>query len=377
VCLAIARREFFFMWRDKDLRLIMLIGPLLGLLLFYTIYSRQFLTGIPTAVTDLDRSSASQELVKDILATENLKITAYPGSYAELEELIKKGEVVAGVVIPENYGKDVSLSRQTRVEMIVDGSNITYATNATSAMLSASRMLSARTGVSTLAARGIQPAQAKAAYQAVDFQEEAWFNPSLNYAYFVVLALALNLWQQCCTLAACMNIIGETGAASWCQVKALGLSRLRLFISKSAAQITTFMLIAMPVFFLAFAVFKLPLRCGFPVFFLFSLAFAVALHSVGTLASSIARDSVNATRFGMIIALPSFLVSGYTWPLEAMPQYVQTIAKMLPQTWYFQGLNLLAFKDPGWGFMSHFYLAFFIIAAICYGIAAFIVSRRN
>ena len=376
-CLAIARRELFFMWQDRDLRYILLIGPLLGLLLFYSIYSRQFLTDIPTAVTDLDRSQASQELVKDIQATENLMITAYPDSYDELEELIKKGEVIAGLVIPENYGKDVSLSRQVRLEMIVDGSNMIYATNSTSAMLAASRTLSAKAGIKTLVSSGIQPAQARDAYQSVEFREEAWFNPAFNYAYFVVLALALNLWQQCCTLAACMNIVSETGSASWRQVKALGLSRLRLFASKSAAQITTFMVIALPVFFLAFAVFKLPLRCGFPAFFLFSLVFAIALHSVGTLASSVARDAVNATRFGMIIALPSFLVSGYTWPLEAMPQYLQMISKMLPQTWYFQGLNSLTFKDPGWAFMSHYYLAFFIIAAVCYGTAAVIVSRRT
>jgi ABC-2 type transport system permease protein len=355
----------------------LLIGPLLGLLLFYSIYSRQFLTDIPTAVTDLDRSQASRELVKDIQGTENLTITAYPDSYDEMEELIKKGEVVAGLVIPENYGKDVSLSRQVRLEMIVDGSNMIYATNATSAMLAVSRTISAKAGIKTLVSRGVQPAQARDAYQAVEFREEAWFNPALNYAYFVVLALALNLWQQCCTLAACMNIVGETGSASWRQVKALGLSRLRLFASKSAAQITTFMIIALPVFFLAFAVFKLPLRCGFPAFFLYSLAFAITLHSVGTLASSIARDAVNATRFGMIIALPSFLVSGYTWPLEAMPQYLQTVAKMLPQTWYFQGLNFLTFKDPGWAYMSHYYLAFFLIAAFCYGTAAVIVSRRT
>ncbi len=365
------------MWLDRDLRYILLIGPLLGLLLFYSIYSHQFLTDIPTAVTDLDRSQASRELVKDIQATENLMITAYPDSYDELEDLIKKGEVVAGLVIPENYGKDVSLSRQVRLEMIVDGSNMIYATNSTSAMLAASRTLSAKAGIKTLVSRGIQPAQARDAYQAVEFREEVWFNPAFNYAYFVVLALALNLWQQCCTLAACMNIVGETGSASWRQVKALGLSRLRLFASKSAAQITTFMVIALPVFFLAFAVFKLPLRCGFPAFFLFSLAFAIALHSVGTLASSVARDAVNATRFGMIIALPSFLVSGYTWPLEAMPQYLQLIAKMLPQTWYFQGLNALTFKDPGWAFMSHYYLAFSLIAAFCYGTAAVIVSRRT
>ena len=376
-CLAIARREFIFMWRDKSLRYILLVGPLLGLLVFYAIYSVQVLKDIPTAIVDLDHSRASLELIKNIQGAENLKVTAYPDSYDQLQELIEKGEVITGVVIPENYGKEVALSRQTRVEIIVDGSNMVYATNATSAILSATRTLSAQTGVKTLVARGIQPDQARAAYQSVDFSEEAWFNPTLNYAYFVVLALALNVWQQCCTLAACMNIIGETGARSWYQLKSLGLSRRRLFFSKSAAQITTFMLIALPVFFLAFAVFKLPLRCGLTVFLSFNLAFVMALHSVGTLASSLARDTVNATRFGMIIALPSFLVSGYSWPLEAMPSYLRVIAQMLPQTWYFQGLNFLTFKDPGWAFMSQFFLAFFAIAAVCYGTAAVIVTRKT
>ncbi len=365
------------MWRDKGLRYILLVGPLLGLLVFYATYSVQVLKDIPTAIVDLDHSRASQDLIKNIQSAENLKVTVYPDSYDQLHELIKNGEVIAGVVIPENYGKEVSLSRQTRVEMIVDGSNMVYATNATGAMLTVARTMSSQTGVKTLVARGIQPAQAMAAYQSVDFREEAWFNPTLNYAYFVVLALALNVWQQCCTLAACMNIIGETGARSWYQVKSLGLSRRRLFFSKSVAQITTFIIIALPLFFLAFVVFKLPLRCGFTMFFLFNLAFAISVHSVGTLASSFARNAVNATRFGMIIALPSFLISGYSWPLEAMPQYLRAIAQMLPQTWYFQGINLLTFKNPGWDFMCQFFLAFFAIAAVCYGAAAVIVTRRS
>ncbi|MDD2553381.1 MAG: ABC transporter permease [Desulfotomaculaceae bacterium] len=328
-CLAIARREFSFMWRDKDLRYILLLGPLLGLLLFYATFSYQAIKDIPTAIVDLDHSVTSQELVENIHGAENLKITAYPASYDELADLIKKGEVVAGVVIPENYGKDVSLARQTQVAMIVDGSNMIYATNATSAMLSVTRTLSAQTGVKALAARGIQSAQAAAAYQPVEFREEAWFNPTLN------------------------------------------------FISKSAAQIMTFIAIALPVFFLAFAVFKIPLRCSFLLFFLFSLAFAIALHSVGALTSSIAGNAVNAARFGMIIALPSFLVSGYTWPLDAMPGYLQIIAKILPQTWYFQGINLLSFKDPGWAYMSQYFLAFFIIAALCYTTSAVIVARKT
>ncbi len=376
-CLAIARREILLIWRDKDLRYILLLGPLVGLLLFYGIYSRQVLVEIPTAIVDLDRSQTSQELIKNIGAAENLRITTFAESYKELEDLIAKGTVVTGIVIPENYGRDLSLARQTRLAMIIDGSNMIYATNATSTMLSISRTLGAQAGIKTLIGRGIAPNQAQAAYQSVACSEEAWFNPTLNYAYFVVLALGLNMWQQCCTLVACMTIAGETCAASWCQLKSLGISRLKLFISKSATQIAAFIAAALPVFFLAVMVFKLPLHCSLPLFFLFNLAFAVALHSVGVLASSIARTPVNAARFGMLIALPSFLLSGYTYPLESMPGLLQTAAQALPQTWYFQGLNLLSFKNPDYALMSPNFLAFLLISAVCYATSAIIVAKKT
>lgn len=374
--LAIMRREFFYMWRDRGLRNILLAGPLLGLLLFYATYSAQVLKDIPTAVVDLDRSVASRELAEYIKNADNLKVVAFPGSFDELEELIRQGKVVVGVVIPEDFAGKVSLSRQARVEMVVDGSNMIYATNATSAVLNVTRTVGARAGIRALAARGVQPGQAEDAYQSIAFREEPWFNPALNYAYFLVVALALNVWQQCCTLAACMNIIGETGMKSWLQIKAAGLSRFKLFFSKSAVHIATFMLLVLPVYALAYGVFKMPLACGFAGLLLFTLAFAVALHGVGTLASSFARSAVESTRLGMIVALPSFILSGYTWPLEAMPHYLQQIAWALPQTWFFQGFNYLTFKDPGWDFTSRYFLALLTIAAACYGAAAVITSRR-
>ncbi len=374
--MAIMGREFTYMWRDRELRNILLVGPLLGLLLFYATYSVQALTDIPTAVADLDRSTASRELTDYIGSAENLNIVACPNSFEEVEELIKKGKIVVGVVIPENYGKNVSLRRQARVEMIVDGSNMIYATNATGAVLSVTRSVGAKAGVQSLIAKGVHPDQAIGAYQSISFREEPWFNPTLNYAYFVVLALALNFWQQCCTIAACMNIIGETGVGSWRQLKAAGVSKLRLFFCKSAIQICTFMLIVCPIYALSFTVFKLPVHCSFGELFLFNLAFVIALHSVGTLASSIAPNAVDATRFGMIVALPSFIVSGYTWPLEAMPGFVQQLAKIVPHTWFFQGINYLTFKNPGWHFMVHFYLAFFLIAVACYGAATIFTCRK-
>ncbi|WP_003540413.1 ABC transporter permease [Desulfotomaculum nigrificans] len=369
-------RELTYLWRDRGLRRILLLGSLVGLVLFYATYSAQVLRDIPTAVVDLDRSAASRELVQKLGQAENLKLVAFPGSYQEAQELLKRGQVIVAVVIPEHYGKNAALGRQTNVYMAIDGSNEIYATNATTAALTVAGTISANAGVKALLSRGFDPQQARDAYLGVDIREEPWFNPTLNYAYFLVLALILNVWQQCCTLAAATNIIGETGRPSWLQFKLAGTSKWTLFVSKSVVHICVFMLMILPIYFICFGLLDIPLNCNWAVFLLFTLLFAVALHSVGTLASSFARNAVDSTRFGMIIALPSFIISGYTWPLEAMPASIQHAAKLLPQTWFFQGLNYFTFKNPGWPFMRQYFLALGIIALICYSAAALITSRK-
>jgi len=368
--LVIMKRELFYMWRDKGLRNILLIGPLLGLLLFVGIYSHPRIDHIATAIVDLDKSAVSRGIIAEFKNTQDLEVVAYPNSFEQMEELIKRGQVMVGVVIPENYAKNVALQRQTRVAVVIDGANITYATNAASAVLRITRTLGAQVGVKTLIARGIQPNQAKAAYQSIDFLEEAWFNPTLNYAFFLVLPLVLNIWQQCCMLASCMNIIGENGVRSWLQIKASGVSRFKLFFSKSIVQIGIFMLIILPVYFLAFVVFKLPLNCSFLTFLLFTLVFAISLHSLGTLISSFSRNAVDASRFGMVIALPSFVISGFTWPIAAMPHWFQPLVWVLPQTWFFQGINYLTFKNPGWQFISHYFVVLSLMSVLCYSLAA-------
>ncbi len=372
--LKIMRREFGYMWRDRGLRNILLMGPLLGLFLFLAIYHTQNISNIPTAIVDLDRSSSSREIVDKMSNATDLKVVAYPASYQELESQIQRGEIIVGVVIPENFARDIALHRHTQVLLIIDGSNTVYATNASTAVLGVTRTISAEAGIKTLMSKGIDPAQAQNTYLTVDFKEEGWFNPTLNYAYFLALAMALNFWQQCCTIVASINVIGETGVKSWLQIKSSGVSKFRLFFNKSVIHIAVFMLMVIAVYIIAFGIFKLPLACGIGPLLFFTLLFAIALHSLGTLMSSVANNAVDSTRLGMMVALPSFVLSGYTWPIEAMPRFLQTVVWIFPQTWFFQGFNYLSFKNPGWDFMASYFWALIIIALVCYSLATLITG---
>ncbi len=369
-------REITYMWRDRGLRNLLLIGPLLGLFLFYATYSAQAIKDIPTAIVCLDRSDTARQLVEDMKNAEYLKVIAYPPNFQDLEELIKNGRVVVGIVIPEDLGQKVALHRQATVLVAVDGSNMIYATNAASAVMTVTHTISARAGINALVSNGINFSQAQEAYQGINIREEPWFNPTLNYAYFLVLALTLNIWQQCCTLVASMNVIGETGRRSWYQIKASGISVFKLFFSKSIVQVTMFMLLVLPIYIISYIFLHIPMHCNFGLLLLFTLAFTLALHSIGTLASSLSHSAIDSIRLGMLIALPSFILSGYTWPMESMPHYLQQAVKILPQTWFFQGINYLTFKNPGPAFIGHYFLILSLTAVTCYGVAAIVTLRK-
>ncbi|MDD3879850.1 MAG: ABC transporter permease [Syntrophomonas sp.] len=366
---AFFRREFTYIWRDRGLRVVLLVMPLLSLLLFGLTYRTQVLTDIPTAIADLDHSAQSRAVASDIKQAENLDVVAYYNSYEEIKRAIEKGEVVVGVVIPEKFGQQQELRRPTRVAMIIDGSNMVYAINSSVAVLQVVRTIEVKSGVKVLLAQGEHMQDAKNALMAVNFVDEPWFNPTINYAFFLVLGLVLNIWQQCCTLLSAMTIIGETGTRSWVHLKSSSIPLFIVFLAKILAHLVIFMATVAVLYGLCFEVLHLPLRCDFGKLMLFTMGFAVAMHSLGTLISSFARNSADASRIVMAIAVPAFVLSGFTWPLEAMPQVLAQVVKWLPQTGFFQGVIFLTMKDASWTYMSQYYFQFLLFALIAYALS--------
>jgi len=369
---AFFRREFTYIWRDRGLRVVLLVMPLLSLLLFGLAYRAQVLTDIPTAIADLDRSAQSRALASDIKQAENLDVVAYYNSYEEIKRAIEKGEVVVGVVIPEKFGQQQELRRPTRVAMIIDGSNMVYAINASVAVLQVVRTIEVKSGVKVLLAQGEHMKDAMNTLMAVNIVDEPWFNPTINYAFFLVLGLVLNIWQQCCTLLSAMTIIGETGTRSWVHLKSSSRSLFIIFLAKILAHLVIFMATVAVLYGLCFEVLHLPLRCDFGKLMLFTMGFAVAMHSLGTLVSSFSRTAADASRIVMAIAVPAFVLSGFSWPLEAMPQILAQVVKWLPQTGFFQGVIFLSMKDASWAYMSQYYFQFLLFALVAYALTAVI-----
>src|SRR5690606_8041877 len=102
------------------------------------------------------------------------------------------------------------------------------------------------------------------------------------------------------------------------------------------------------VFALGLSVFQLPFRGETLPAVVLKACFTFALAGIGYAASLFSPNQVQAIQATMLIAVPSFLLSGFTWPFEAMPKLLYWLGHCLPLTYFVGGVRDIFVKGHGW-----------------------------
>jgi ABC-2 type transport system permease protein len=121
--------EIVHIFKDKILLLLIFFVPLFYAFLCGAVYSQGVLTGIPLAVVDLDNSGLSREVIKSFENCPRFSIVREITTYPLMEEGMKQSVIRAGVVIPENFEKEVALNRGAKILTVYDGSNLIWGYN--------------------------------------------------------------------------------------------------------------------------------------------------------------------------------------------------------------------------------------------------------
>ncbi len=118
----IMRKEFLEVWRDRRSLLFVLAMPVLMLMLYgYGISSD--VTRVPLAVYDRDRQPLARELVRRFTSARYFVVAAQVGSLGELRRAIDTGQAKVGLVIPEDFSRNLGAGRPAPVQFVVDGSD--------------------------------------------------------------------------------------------------------------------------------------------------------------------------------------------------------------------------------------------------------------
>jgi ABC-2 type transport system permease protein len=330
--LAVATKELRQIRRDRRTLLILVFVPAMILLIYG--YALNFdIRGVRLAVDDRDRSSQSRELVSAFINSGYFDLAAMVTSAAEMEALIDRNGARAALIVPDGYGHDLLNRVPVEVQVIIDGDNSNTATTV---------MGYAQTIVSEVAAdRSVTVAMSPPLH----LESRVWYNPQLRSTLFLVPGLIAYISMITAVISTALSIVREKERGTMEQVRMSPVSPAVYVVGKTIPYLVLSFLSAILIVLVAMALFELPMRGSWVLLCGTIGLFLVGAQAQGLVISSVAPTQQVAFQLALLSSfLPTFILSGFIFPISSMPQAVQVISHAIPARYFLVALRAIVLK---------------------------------
>ena len=337
--LAVGRKEFIQIARDRRTLLILVFVPALFLLLYG--YALSFdVRNAPLAIQDHDRSPASRAVVSAFVDSGYFELVADATSTAAIVDLIDRNVARAVLVVPAGFDRDVRTGQSTSVQLIVNGDNANTATTVVGYGLSI---------VNTISTHYELDARAGAADGSLLVVEpRIWYNPELRSALFLVPGLIAYIAMLTAVVSAALSIVREKEAGTMEQIRMSPIGPASYVLGKTIPYFFVSLASALVILVLAMALFGLPMRGSWVM-----LLAAISLFLVGALAwglfvSTVAESQQVAFQMALLSSfLPTLMLSGFIFPISSMPVVLQAVTLIVPARYFLVALRAIVLKGAG------------------------------
>ncbi len=369
--LSLIRKEFIQILRDPRTLVIMFAIPVVQLfLLGYA--ANTDVRNVPLAVFDQSHSAAGRRLLDAYRAADYFKLTYVVDSEDELRALIDTGEARAGLIIPPNYGQQISGGQPVQIAFVLDGSDPTVAATA----LSAATLIGESHSINLLVERLNQRGQPDVFQSQVNVRTQVWYNPDLESAYFMVPALIGMILQMQATMLTSIAIVRERERGTIEQLIVTPLRAWELVVGKLIPYIIIAFFNTLEVLVIGTLWFDVPVRGSLSLLLALSGLFLVPSLGIGLVISTGAKTQHEAMMLSFFTMMPSIFLSGFLYPLAAMPKVLQWISTVIPLRYYLIIVRSLVLKGVGIEAVLDETLALAVFGVITMGVAALRLRKR-
>jgi ABC-2 type transport system permease protein len=328
--LALIKKEFNQIRRDRRLAISLILPPVVQLTLFGFALSAN-VTNVRLGVVDDSHSPESRELIATLTESRSFRLAGYYFSVNELGDAVSRGTVDAGVVVPYDYAKDLARDRPTTVQFLLNAMNANtatisraYAEGVIQSYNSGLRGKGTSSRVESVAGMNL------ARRGQVQLQPAFLYNPGLVDSWFIVTGVFGLLLILNSSLVSSAAMVREREAGTIEQLLMSPASTSEIIIAKITPLfilLCMMMLVAIAVLKLAFGV---PFH-GSVAFLLFGGALCILSGiSVGTVIATFSKSAQQAQLTSFFVNPPLSSLSGALNPVEAMPKWLQPVTVLNP-----------------------------------------------
>jgi ABC-2 type transport system permease protein len=366
--LSIIRKEFLHIIRDPRTLAVMFLIPVVQLLLLGYAATTD-VKHLRTAVWDQDRTAGSRALTEAYRASGYFDITQYVSSQDELVGLMDGGQVRAGLIIPTGYERALARGERIKIGFAIDGSDPSVATAALSAARGVGEAQSVEVVQKTLGKRVED-------MPGIEVHPRVWYNPSMESANFMVPGLIGVILSLLTMLLTAMSIVREREQGTIEQLIVTPIRPLELIVGKVSPYVLIAFWDLLEILFIGVWWFGVPIHGSVPLLLGLASIFLATSLGLGILISTVSRTQQEAMLLTFLILLPSIFLSGYFFPIDAMPLLLQYVSRVVPLTYILIIVRSIILKGVGLGVLAGEVKSLIIFGVIVLGLAAVRFKKR-
>jgi len=361
---AVLIKEFIQLTRDRITYALILAVPVIQMLLFgYAINTDP--RHLPTAVLVQENSVFARSVVSGIANSSYFDITHQVRSPAELDDLVRTGQVQFAITIPGDFTRRVVRGDQAQILVEADATDPT-ATGSAIAALSRLPTESLRRDLTGAVARPANPEQP---FEVVIHRR---YNPENITAYNIVPGLLGIVLTLTLVMMTAIGVTREQERGTMESLLATPVQPLEVMVGKLAPFVIVGIIQTALILGVARFLFGVPMGGGWGGLSLGIALFIIGSLGLGFLISTVTRTQLQAMQMSVFYFLPSILLSGFLFPFRGMPEWAQWLGTLIPVTHFLRIVRGALLKGQSFADMAPSLLA---LAVFVFAVAALALAR--
>lgn len=338
----LVKKELWQVTRDPNMLRVIFVVPLIQLLVLgYAITTD--IKNLDIVICDQDDSSISRNLAERFSHNDYFIVRPYACAPGRIEQHLFRGQAVLALIIPKHFGRDLELAAAPEVQILLDGQN----SNTTAVAMGYCNRILLEFMRDDMAVGLRRNPGLRRSIRFIEPVGRAWYNPELKSVYYMIPGIISILLTIITMLLTSLAIVKEREIGTLDQLLVTPLSPWEIIAGKTIP--FAFLGFLEMGVAMAFGVlwFKVPIVGSLPLLAVLAAVFILTTLSLGIFISTMVDTQQQALFMAWFFLVSFVLLSGFFYPIENMPDWVQVITCVNPLRYFIEILRELFLKGAG------------------------------
>lgn len=335
------KKEFKHLFRDVRMFSILLFFPIFLLIVFG--YAVNFdVENIQLALLDKSKSQHSIDFTNTLTNSNYFKLVKVLDSDKEIKETLDKKYAQCILIIPKNFEEDFSRGNKAQVQLITDGVDGNTATIIQNYVAGAATDFNLQYISKTSKQKGLTQTFP------IEFKPLFWFNPDLQTTKFLIPGLIAMILVITAIISVSLSLVREKEKGTIEQIDVSPIKNIELILGKTIPYMLLALFNAVFILIMGYILFNVEVKGNYLLLAISTIIFLFTSTSIGIFISIISDSQQIAFTIGTFVSLlPSVILSGFIFPIESMPYFIQLLTNITPAKFFIKILRAIILRGVG------------------------------